>query len=579
MVETGHVILLFHGLGLLQGLPNGLLLQLLLDLLVNRFELRLVLLVVLQVGAHRIILHELRWNLDGHQVARQVCPLLQVLEVGERPVQQRIHDAALAAAQTHRLLVPKAEAALGGGVGAAPPAPVPPTAHGGGGATDDGGALDAAMSRLSRAERFALTAKGVWLPAALSMSHGGGTTSVAHSLPATEPHCRISERRSFKPAFPWLPGVKYTTEWRPVQETRPGETRAPVLVLGGAALQASEGGSLTSWSWSAVAVASAWRRGCAEARALSALEEALGLVQAQSAMLGLREVWLLTPFDASAAHRSADAAHAGMWGLARSVRSEAQLPVRCIGASVSSAVGRGGMLTEPEVVLHSKRCLVSRLASISPGTSSSDAHLQLSEGHLVTGGTGGLGLLTAGWLAHRGARALLLVSRSGALAAGSTAEWERLQMCGAVAKLERCGTGEDTHVRRAVLLAQQLALSGIWHAAGALADGLLPKQSAASLWRVWAPKVSGLWALHTASASVVVRACVLFSSVSALLGSAGQANYSAANACLDALAARRHPQTERFARAHRAPDLHVHSERCTSAWRPTCRPPPGVTSY
>ena len=114
----------------------------------------------------------------------------------------------------------------------------------------------------------------------------------------------------------------------------------------------------------------------------------------------------------------------------------------------------------------------------------------------MTGGTGGLGLLTARWLAHRGARALLLVSRSGALAAGSTAEWERLQMCGAVAKLERCDTGEATHVSRAVLLAQQLALSGIWHAAGALADGLLPKQSAASLWRVWAPKVSGLWALH-----------------------------------------------------------------------------------
>ena len=39
-----------------------------------------------------------------------------------------------------------------------------------------------------------------------------------------------------------------------------------------------------------------------------------------------------------------------------------------------------------------------------------------SGAHFVTGGTGGLGLLTARWLAQRGARSLALASRSGALA-------------------------------------------------------------------------------------------------------------------------------------------------------------------
>ena len=39
--------------------------------------------------------------------------------------------------------------------------------------------------------------------------------------------------------------------------------------------------------------------------------------------------------------------------------------------------------------------------------------------HLVTGGTAGLGLLTARWLAQHGASKLLLVSRSGAFAQGT----------------------------------------------------------------------------------------------------------------------------------------------------------------
>ena len=78
--------------------------------------------------------------------------------------------------------------------------------------------------------------------------------------------------------------------------------------------------------------------------------------------------------------------------------------------------------------------------------------------------------------------------------------------------------------------------TGVWHAAGVLADGLLTSQVAGSLARVCAPKTHGACTLQRACGVVVLRACALFSSVAALLGGAGQANYSAANACLDALA-------------------------------------------
>ena len=157
--------------------------------------------------------------------------------------------------------------------------------------------------------------------------------------------------------------------------------------------------------------------------------------------------------------------------------------------------------------------------------------------HVVTGGTGGLGLLTGRWLAQRGTRSLVLASRSGALAKDTGTEWEAMEASGVTPSLERCDTGEAVHVRR--LVAHASSLSGVWHAAGVLADALLPNQDAVGFARVFAPKADGAWSLHTAGAMLPKHTFALFSSVAALLGGAGQANYAAANACLDALATSR----------------------------------------
>ena len=157
--------------------------------------------------------------------------------------------------------------------------------------------------------------------------------------------------------------------------------------------------------------------------------------------------------------------------------------------------------------------------------------------HVVTGGTGGLGLLTGRWLAQRGARSLVLASRSGALAKDTGVEWQAMEASGVTPSLERCDTGEAVHVLR--LVGRASSLSGVWHAAGVLADAVLPNQDAAGFARVFAPKAYGAWSLHTAGATSAMDAVALFSSVASLLGGAGQANYAAANACLDALATSR----------------------------------------
>jgi acyl carrier protein len=85
-------------------------------------------------------------------------------------------------------------------------------------------------------------------------------------------------------------------------------------------------------------------------------------------------------------------------------------------------------------------------------------------------------------------------------------------------------------------------LRGVVHAAGVLDDGVLLQQSWEHFARVLAPKISGGWNLHQLTRELPLDFFVLFSSAASLLGSAGQANYAAANAFLDGLAQYRRSQ-------------------------------------
>lgn len=82
-------------------------------------------------------------------------------------------------------------------------------------------------------------------------------------------------------------------------------------------------------------------------------------------------------------------------------------------------------------------------------------------------------------------------------------------------------------------------------AGGLLEDAPLQKQTAAAVRRVMAPKVAGVSALLAATSAAPVATVALFSSIAALLGNAGQANYGAANAALDAIASRLQAQVIR----------------------------------
>jgi 3-oxoacyl-(acyl-carrier-protein) synthase/NADPH:quinone reductase-like Zn-dependent oxidoreductase len=154
----------------------------------------------------------------------------------------------------------------------------------------------------------------------------------------------------------------------------------------------------------------------------------------------------------------------------------------------------------------------------------------------ITGGTGGLGLLMAQWLTQQSEPKVSLLSRSGRIVDGAYWEWlarctaqfsVQVQLCDVSSNREVCNVTEHAGC----------SLSSIIHSAGVLVDALLMQQTQAGLQHVWTPKAHAGWQMHQmCQGKNELHTFALFSSIAAMLGNVGQANYAAANACLDALA-------------------------------------------
>jgi acyl transferase domain-containing protein/surfactin synthase thioesterase subunit/acyl carrier protein len=266
----------------------------------------------------------------------------------------------------------------------------------------------------------------------------------------------------------------------------------------------------------------------------------------------LPRLWLVTrgAQEASSGDRPPDPVQATLWGLGRSFALEHP---RAWGGLIdlgpeANAEAEAGLLlrellcgdAEQQVALRGDMRLAARLVRTEASPQGATA-FDPDGCYLVTGGLGALGRRLSRWMAEHGAHHLVLTSRRGN--ADPDAEPLRAMLAELGAKVEvlAADVSDETEVARLLdhIAGSGSPLRGVFHCAGILEDGVLLQMTWPRMQRVLAAKLTGAWRLHLATRNERLDHFVLFSSVLGVIGAPGQANYTAANAGLDALASYR----------------------------------------
>ncbi|PTB70249.1 polyketide synthase [Trichoderma citrinoviride] len=193
---------------------------------------------------------------------------------------------------------------------------------------------------------------------------------------------------------------------------------------------------------------------------------------------------------------------------------------------------QSGKTTGKLVVTHSGR---SQVRATHPAPRSD--MLERDATYLIIGGTGGLGRSIARRMVKRGARHIILLSRSGKITDDVSKLMKESRRLGASIYVVPCDVADAESVRSLVdeLQEDMPPIRGVIHAAMVLKDVLFEKMTFEDYEAVVRSKISGAWNFHDALIDAPLHFFIVLSSVAGIVGNRGQAHYSAANTYLDAL--------------------------------------------
>ena len=279
------------------------------------------------------------------------------------------------------------------------------------------------------------------------------------------------------------------------------------------------------------------------------------LCRVRSAGLLTGRLWLITrnAQDIGTAEAATGVAQAPLWGLGRTIALETPAawgglvdlpPVQPSAMRQDASAVAAELLStdgEDQVAFRDGKRFVARLGRLALDSSSpSPRRARRESTYLVTGGLGMLGQRIARYLVETlGVRSLVLTGRRAA--SGEAQRMVRkLQALGARVHVIAADVAVESDVRRVMSAIRRMPpLKGVIHCAGVLEDGILEQMEWSRFTAVTAAKVKGAWLLHQYTRDCALDLFVVHSSLLSLTGSAGQANYTAANAFLDALVALR----------------------------------------
>ncbi len=286
----------------------------------------------------------------------------------------------------------------------------------------------------------------------------------------------------------------------------------------------------------------------------------LGAIQAALAAPETR-LWIVTRGAQAIQPSTLQPAQASLWGLGRVIALEHpeiwgglidldpdQPPEAQITALIDEIRAAGD---EDQVAFRESKRLVARLARTTrPSTRMSS--FSPDAAYLITGGLGGLGLVTARWMAENGAKHIVLTSRHGL---PPRSAWDDLPTDGQAAvqaaavdeienafgvhvEVEAVDVADGDALQRLIQSfgSTRPVLKGVIHTAAVLGNRSLDELRAEDLAAMFRPKILGAINLGNLTHNLDLDFLVLFSSTTALWGSSQLAHYAAANTFMDSFA-------------------------------------------